>query len=102
MASDPDNGGSKRGFDSMTSLGLAIGAGAGVALGLAFGNLALGIAIGAALGVTIGGILDWRNRDTTAQHKTDNPRWLWWLAVLGVLLFMAVSATTMLLIVQSR
>jgi uncharacterized membrane protein len=108
MARDSSGGGSKQQFGSATSLGISIGAGAGAALGVAFGNLALGIAIGAGLGATIGIILDRRDRDTTVQDEDTaveseerNPRWLWWLAVLGLLLFLAITAMAILSIVQS-
>jgi hypothetical protein len=54
MNSDSDNGRSSDRLGNMVALGLAIGAGAGVALGLVFDNLALGIAIGAGMGMAIG------------------------------------------------
>lgn len=41
-------------------MGVAIGAGLGVAFGVLLDNLALGIGVGTALGVTIGAILDER------------------------------------------
>lgn len=38
-------------------LGIALGAGVGVALGAAFNNLAMGVALGAGLGVVLGAVL---------------------------------------------
>ena len=54
MNRNSDNGRSEDRLGNMVALGLAIGAGAGVALGLVFDNLALGIAIGAGMGMAIG------------------------------------------------
>ena len=54
MNSDSDNGRSEDRLANMIAVGLAIGAGGGVALGLVFDNLALGIAIGAGMGMAIG------------------------------------------------
>jgi hypothetical protein len=60
MNSDSDNGRSDDRLANMIAVGLAIGAGAGVALGLVFDNLALGIAIGAGMGMAIGAGLSQR------------------------------------------
>jgi hypothetical protein len=88
-------------------MGISIGAGVGVALGLAFGNLALGIAIGVSLGLAGGAILDQRERAAMppaerGEADTDDrdPRWLRWLAIFGILLFLAIGIMVFVLVLR--
>ncbi|MCL7454319.1 MAG: hypothetical protein M8467_14865 [Anaerolineae bacterium] len=60
MSSNSGNDRSEDRLGNMVAVGLAIGAGFGVALGLVFDNLALGIAIGAGMGMAVGAGLSQR------------------------------------------
>ena len=46
---------------SLIGVGIALGAGVGAALGVAFHNIAVGVALGAGLGVALGAILESQN-----------------------------------------
>ncbi len=79
---------------SNIAVGIAIGAGGGVALGLVFDNLAIGIAIGAAVGITIGSALDANNR-SNRTNSTQDLRWLFVagfgaLVLAGIVFFLLV------------
>jgi len=86
MNSNSDNGRSDDRLGNMVALGLAIGAGAGVALGLVFDNLALGIAIGAGMGMAIGAGLSQRAGLSAPGQTTIGRGWLTALAMGGIAL----------------
>jgi hypothetical protein len=74
----------------MIGAGIAIGAGFGVAMGVAFDNLALGIAIGAAIGVAIGAALEQSRGGTAVETSGAGSRMLWVLIGVGLVLLFAV------------
>ncbi len=64
------------------SIGISLGAGAGVALGTALDNLALGIAIGAGVGIAIGAAVE---RSGAGRANAEPPRGpLLWALLLGL------------------
>jgi hypothetical protein len=65
--SNPNNGRTDQQPGSMIGVGIAIGAGFGVALGLVLDSLGLGIAIGVSLGVAIGAGMEQRRRGETVE-----------------------------------
>jgi hypothetical protein len=75
----------------MIGVGIAIGAGFGVALGLVLDSLGLGIAIGVSLGVAIGAGMEQRRRGEAIESGGRNlilVSLAVGLALLGVLLFL--------------
>ena len=65
--------------------GIAIGAGLGAALGVALDNMGLGIAIGVAIGAAVGASLV-RKNETTRPVSRQEPRLVWGILVVAILL----------------
>jgi hypothetical protein len=56
-------------------VGIALGAGIGTALGIAFDNLSIGIALGTGLGLVFGAMVDARRASSSQQSsKVDGDR----------------------------
>jgi hypothetical protein len=54
--------------------GIALGAGIGTALGIAFDNLAIGISLGAGLGLVLGSVMGARRVDKSQQPPRNDSR----------------------------
>lgn len=89
---DPKKPGTQPG--QWIAVGLAIGAGFGVALGLVFHNLALGIAIGAGLGLSVGAAVDQRGRPAESNARATRIGVI--TAVIGLLVLLAVATLILL------
>lgn len=76
------------------AVGLAVGAGFGVAMGLVFDNLALGIAIGAGLGLSIGAAVDQRGQALQSDARSTRAGVI--TAVIGLLVLLAVAILILL------
>jgi hypothetical protein len=89
--SNSNGGRTDRQPGSMIGVGIAIGAGFGVALGLVLDSLGLGIAIGVSLGVAIGAGMEQRRKGETVAgggRAVIVAALAIGLAVLGVVLFL--------------
>ncbi|HEX9988479.1 MAG TPA: hypothetical protein VGE45_08385 [Chloroflexia bacterium] len=60
MTEKPANGQSQENKGNMMGIDIALGAGVGAALGVAFNNIAIGVALGAGIGTAIGAALNAR------------------------------------------
>jgi hypothetical protein len=85
-----DNGRSRQPPGSMIGVGIAIGAGFGVAMGVALDNLALGIAMGAGIGVAIGAALEQNRGGIAAETTGAGGRTLWVLLGVGLALLLTL------------
>ncbi len=54
--------------------GIALGAGIGTALGIAFDNLAIGISLGAGIGLVLGSIMAAQRSDKSQRRTRGNDR----------------------------
>lgn len=82
-------------------IGICIGAGFGVAIGTALGNIALGLPIGVGAGIAIGAALEQKNKDKIRPLTEQEKKMQKWGVTLGILLLIIFAGLFIALLLFS-